>query len=603
RRWSEELAKSLEDASLLLFLCTPHSIDSANCLDEINFALDGDKPTVSVHLQNAELTPGLKLRLSSHQAILKYELGEKEYRAKLVSGIGSYITTAPDVTLELTSADAKRQSVAKAGRGIALLALLVLVIGLFFLWSGREPGTSELSLPGKGVDQNPAQISIVVVSQPVPGFSDRAAIAVLPFINMSDDPKQDYFADGITEDLYIGLQSFQSFPIIATTSTYEYKNSTSGVRQIAETLGVGYLIKGSVRKGAERVRINVQLISHQGQQLWAEKFDFDFADTLMVQDELIQQVLLAIEPKLVITEADRARHVRTQDMEAWDYYLQAVPNVFAPFAYTNLNGEPVTEEQLQEAKKLVEKALALDPNFAAGYRLLNHIYATYAFQFRQFVTDEVASAAIKTALAYGETAQQLSPFEPSVCSCQSALLLMIGKIDTARRLQEEGIRENPSNAYVHVMMAKILQVAGENEQALVEINLGKRLSPRDLGMAQFLQYEATIHQAMGEFEKSVELSEKALLLSRSSYEASFTKILSLYAAGDVDAARDSVMKLHKDTGPGFQPVSAWAYEPFPKAVAARITLDSGEDLSVMTLNQGIKAIFDQLGWQEKDLSR
>lgn len=599
RRWSEELAKSLEDSTLLLYLCTQHSVNSPNCLDEINMALDEDKPTITIHLQSTELTPGLKLRLSSHQAILKYELDEQEYHTKLVSAIGAYLSAVPTVrSFQAVLSDEERQTHSWARYGIAVLAVLIVVIGLFVLWPEMGPETGDIQLPGENLTQKLAELSIVDVSQPVPGFSDRAAIAVLPFVNMSNDPDQEYFADGITEDLYIGLQSFQSFPIIATSSTYEYKNSISDVREIAATLGVGYLIKGSVRKGAKRVRVNVQLISNQGQQLWAEKFDFDFADTLRVQDELIQKVLLAIEPKLIITEADRARHVRTEDMEAWDYYLQAVPNTFAPFAFTNLNGQPVTREQTEYAIELLQKALALDPNFPAAYRLLNHVYSTYVFQFRQFVTDEEANAAIKTALEYGETAQQLSPFEPSVCSCQSALLLIIGEVDAARRLQKEGIRENPSNSTVHAMMAKILQVTGENDRALEEVNLAKRLSPRDLAMTQFLQFEAAIYQAMGEFEKSVELSEKALLLSLVNYEASFTKILSLYAVGDVNAARDSVFKLHEDTAPNFRPISSWN-EPFPKAVAERITLESGEDLNTMTLNQGIKAIFDQLGWQAK----
>ena len=217
---------------------------------------------------------------------------------------------------------------------IALLAIALIVVILDnYVWIDADP------LDG-----------LVDVSEPVPGFSNRAAIAVLPFLNLSDDPKQEYFADGITEDLITALQSFQSFPIIARTSTFRYKNSSEDLRDILSALGAGYIIEGSVRKVDDLVRINVQLNNNQGKHVWADVYTFQFQDALRIQDELVSSVMLAIEPKLIITEADRARFVRTEDMEAWDYFLQAATNTYAPFAFTDLNGQYVSPERLELGK-------------------------------------------------------------------------------------------------------------------------------------------------------------------------------------------------------------------------------------------------------------
>lgn len=614
-RWSEELATALEKSTLFIYFCTPQSVNSHHCLNEVNRSLDTEKPTIAIHLQATTLTPGLLLQLSSHQAILKYELSVEDYRAKLASGVGTYLRASQPGESRSDSVDGNRrtdswerkgvvvlaenrQTDSRVRNGIVVLTVVIVLIGLSVLSSQIGPHTANDEQPS--VSKEVASPSIVDVSKPVPGFSDRAAIAVLPFLNMSADSDQEYFADGVTEDLITGIQSFQSFPVIARTSTFQYKGKGIDVREIAATLGAGYIIEGSVRKvGNDDVRINVQISNHQGQHVLVEKFDFKFADTLQKQDEVIRKILLAIEPKLIISEADRVGYVRTEDMQAWDYYLQALPNTFAIFANTNLSGQPVTREQLEYATTLLHKALDLDPSFAAAYRLLNHTQAYHAGRFRYTMKgEEEYLAAIEKGLEYGEKARQISPFEPSVCSCQSALLLMKGDIDAASRLQQEALRVNPANSFVWVIMAKVLQIEGDYERALHEINMGKRLSPTDIGMTGYLSIEAAIYQSMGQFDKAIEVAQKALLLSPRTYDAEFVRILSLYAQGNVGEARSAVSKLQGKTPAGFNPVARWV-EPFPEVVAERITLDNGNDLKNMSYKEGVKAVFHQLGWQTK----
>ena len=469
--------------------------------------------------------------------------------------------------------------------------LLISLIGAMSLQLLTDDETGAVN-----PSQSPAT-SAVDVSAPVPGFSGRAAIAVIPFVNMSNDPEQEYFADGITEDLITGLQSFQSFPIIARTSTFQYKGKSPDIREVANALGAGYIIEGSVRKVEDDVRINVQLINQEGQHVWAENYDFKFEDVLKIQTQLVSKIMLAIEPELIITEADRSRFVRTEDMEAFDYFLRAATNTFVSFGFTDLNGQPVTPERLELAREYALKAVELDPNFAAGWRLLNHIDGSYLVNLAYLFTPEEQWAVLERAIEYGQISRQLSPFEPTVCSCLAAMLLMHGDVEEALLLQEESLRQNPSNATVHAVMAKILHVFGEDERALEEITIARRLSPEDMAMTTYLYFEAEIHESAGRFVQAVAAANKALLLAPKNYDAQYIKITSLYASGQREQALAAVARLREDTPAGFRPTSAWG-TVFPESVAKSVTVQSGQSLSGLDYNEGLGLVFKELGWSQ-----
>jgi TolB-like protein len=469
--------------------------------------------------------------------------------------------------------------------------LLISLIGAMSLQLLTDDETGAVN-----PSQSPAT-SAVDVSAPVPGFSGRAAIAVIPFVNMSNDPEQEYFADGITEDLITGLQSFQSFPIIARTSTFQYKGKSPDIREVANAVGAGYIIEGSVRKVEDDVRINVQLINREGQHVWAENYDFKFEDVLKIQTQLVSKIMLAIEPELIITEADRSRFVRTEDMEAFDYFLRAATNTFVSFGFTDLNGQPVTPERLELAREYALKAVELDPNFAAGWRLLNHIDGSYLVNLAYLFTPEEQWAVLERAIEYGQISRQLSPFEPTVCSCLAAMLLMHGDVEEALLLQEESLRQNPSNATVHAVMAKILHVFGEDERALEEITIARRLSPEDMAMTTYLYFEAEIHESAGRFVQAIAAANKALLLAPKNYDAQYIKITSLYASGQREQALATVARLREDTPAGFRPTSAWG-TVFPGSVAKSVTVQSGQSLSGLDYNEGLGLVFKELGWSQ-----
>src|ERR1700730_18038491 len=155
--------------------------------------------------------------------------------------------------------------------------------------------------------------------------SEKASIAVLPFVNMSGDPEQEYFADGISEDIVMALSKLRWFFVIARNSSFTYKGKAVHMKQIAEELGVGYVVEGSVRKGGERVRITVQLNDvATGSHIWAERYDRDIADVFAVQDEITEAIVAAIEPQLYAAENFRARRKPPNSMDAWDLVMRAL---------------------------------------------------------------------------------------------------------------------------------------------------------------------------------------------------------------------------------------------------------------------------------------
>lgn len=189
--------------------------------------------------------------------------------------------------------------------------------------------------------------------QPIFSLPDRPAIAVLPFVNMSGEPEQEYFSDGISEDIITALSKLRWFFVIARNSSFNYKSKAFHMKQVADELGVGYLVEGSVRKGGDRVRITVQLNDvATGSTLWAERYDRDLADVFAVQDEITEAIVAAIEPQLYAAENFHAQRKPPDSMDAWDLVMRALSYYWR-----------VTRQDNVVAQALLEKATAIDPNY------------------------------------------------------------------------------------------------------------------------------------------------------------------------------------------------------------------------------------------------
>ena len=439
-----------------------------------------------------------------------------------------------------------------ASRRLERVIAVAVILGLvFFIWDRQKPETA-------------GALAAVDVSAPVPGFSGRAAIAVLPFVNMSDDPEQQYFADGMTEDIITGLQAFRSFPVIARTSTFVYKDVARDMRQIAQELGVGYIIEGSVRKGGDRVRITAQLITADGRHLWADNYDAPLDNLLTVEDEITRKIVNTIEPELLIAEATRVKYVRTEDLEAWDYYLRALAETTLLFGYTDLHGQPVTAERNNKARELALKAVELDPKFAKAYTLLTHIEANLGHIFRGAVSQEEARAAIERSIKYGMLARSISPFDATACSCLSWILVEEGEVETALEIQRAALEVNPSNSNLHAVYAWALLFDGQAERALEEIILAERLSPLDMGMTTYLGIEAIIHLELRDMETAARRALQATVLSPSNIDAQILRILALDQMGRGEEARGVFADLLAAT-PDFTVEALWK-APVPEVL-------------------------------------
>jgi len=322
---------------------------------------------------------------------------------------------------------------------------------------------------------------------------------------------------------------------------------------------------------------------------------------LRIQTQLVSKIMLAIEPELIITEADRTRYVRTEDMEAFDYFLRGITHIPVIFGFTDLNGRPITLERLEMARDYALKAVELDPDFAAGWRLLNHIEGTYLLYFSYLFTEDELLSILERGIEYGQLSRQLSPFEPGVCSCLALMLLMHGDVEEALLLQEESLRLNPSNATVHGIMAKILNTIGDRERALEEITIARRLSPRDMAMSTYLYIEAEIHEDAGRFDRAIIAANKSLLLAPLNYESEYVKTTSLYASGQRELARAAVARLRRDTPDDFMLESVW-HIGFPHSVANKVSLENGKSLQDLSYNEGLLLVFEDLGWTTKPAS-
>src|SRR5437660_2185382 len=200
-------------------------------------------------------------------------------------------------------------------------------------------------------------------------LSDRPAIAVLPFTNLSGEPEQEYFPDGISEDIITALSKLRWFFVIARNSSFVYKGKAVHMKQIAEELGVDYVIEGSVRKSGERVRITAQLNEvATGSHIWAERYDRDLADVFAVQDEITEAIVATIEPQLYAAENFRAQRKAPGSLDAWDLVMRALSHYWR-----------VTRQDNMVAQALLEKATAVDPNYgqALGMLATTHMFSAH----------------------------------------------------------------------------------------------------------------------------------------------------------------------------------------------------------------------------------
>jgi TolB-like protein/tetratricopeptide (TPR) repeat protein len=313
-------------------------------------------------------------------------------------------------------------------------------------------------------DDTNAAASSVTPAQAGLALPQMPSIAVLPFRNMSGDPEQEYFADGVVEEIITGLSRIKWLFVIARNSSFIYKGATVDAKQVGRELGVRYLLEGSVRKAGNRVRITAQMIEAEtGGHLWAERYDHPLDDIFALQDQITLNVVGAIEPNLRKAEANRIERQRPSDLNAYDLVLRALP-----YAYASMPKEAAM------AIPLLEEALKLEPNYGAAHAFLglclHHRYS------RGGLRQEDRIAAIRhahAAIAHGS--------DDATALADAALVIALEEHDasTALKLFDRALELSNSNVFALSGSAIILAYMGKSELAIERAQRALRLSPFD----------------------------------------------------------------------------------------------------------------------------
>jgi adenylate cyclase len=337
-----------------------------------------------------------------------------------------------------------------------------------------------------------------VTTRPALSLPDRPSIAVLPFQNISGDPEQDYFADGMVEDIITGLSRIKWLFVIARNSTFTYKGRAVDVKQVGRELGVRYVLEGSVRKAADRVRITGQLIdATTGAHVWAERYDRKSDDIFALQDEITLSVVGAIEPSLRSAEVERAKRKRPDSLDAYDLVLQALPDVYSRMP-----------EQAKKALVLAKRAIALDPNYALARACAAHSHHTLFL--RGGLNAEHRAAAVRhaqAAIAYGQ--------DDALALTFAGFVLGMDAHDRAAAFAafDAAIVISPSSATTYILGSVILGFAGEAERAAEWAERSLRLSPLDPWRSSAFLTMSIGHFQRGRYEEAAAAGRKAVQCS------------------------------------------------------------------------------------------
>ena len=400
---------------------------------------------------------------NQHRVVTKDDLIASVWGGRIVS----------DSTLT-SRINAARKAVGDSGKDQKLIRTVPRK-GLRFVGAVRiQPNGAD---PAHAIGPQPNGIN--EQSRPALPLPDRPAIAVLPFINMSGDVEQEYFSDGISEDIITALSKLRWFFVIARNSSFVYKNKAVHMKQVAAELGVGYVVEGSVRRGGDRVRITVQLNDvATGSHIWAERYDRDLADVFAVQDEITEAIVAAIEPQLYAAENFRAQRKPPNSLDAWDLVMRALSHYWR-----------VTRQDNVVAQALLEKATAIDPNYgqALGVLAASHTFSAHmGWEDRQTAVSIAERAALTAILADSE--------DPWAHYALGHVYLFTRRFDDSLAEFDLALRLNPNFSLAQGYDGLALAYCGRWEEANVAARRALRLSPRDpfsaiyYGIAAYAQF-------------------------------------------------------------------------------------------------------------------
>jgi TolB-like protein/cytochrome c-type biogenesis protein CcmH/NrfG len=357
---------------------------------------------------------------------------------------------------------------------------------------------------------------------------DRPAIAVLPFVNMSDDPEQEYFSDGISEDLITALSKLRWFFVIARNSSFAFKGKAVHIKQVGEELGVGYVIEGSVRKDGDRVRITAQLNDvATGSHVWAERYDRRVADVFAVQDEITEAIVASIEPQLYATETFHCQRNAPESLDAWGLVMRALSHFWR-----------MTRQDNIVAQTLLEKAIAIDPNYGQALGVLSASHALCAYNGWADMPTAVRIAE-RAALA----ATRSDGDDPWAHYALGCAHLLLRRFDDSLAEFELALKLNPNFALAQSVYGLALAFCGRWEDAYAAASRAVRLSPRDPFSTMYYGIAAYANFVGRNYEEAMRLASVSIRLRGDHVGGHRGLTISAAMAGKPDIASAALQEL------------------------------------------------------------
>ena len=356
----------------------------------------------------------------------------------------------------------------------------------------------------------------------------KPSVAVLPFDNMSGDAEQEYFADGITEDIITGLSKYRTLFVIARNSSFAFKNKSLDIRRIGEKLGVRYVVEGSVRRAGNRVRITAQLIdAAEDRHLWAERYDRELEDIFAVQDEVTFAIVTALEPRLAMSERQRALRKPTESLDAWENYQRGLWHTFQ-----------YRPEDRVATLAFLERAIELDPAFASAYAGLGYALYTYII----LGASEDRDADLDRAFAISREAVRLDEQDPFAWVALTRGHLLRGEHDAAIVDSDTAISLSPNFALAHFGRAHALWHSGRPAEAVRSHDEAMRLCPLDPLMWAYLASKAIALVMLGKYEEAIAISHKSQRQANSAIFSHLAEISALGHLGRSEEACDALAR-------------------------------------------------------------
>ncbi len=353
---------------------------------------------------------------------------------------------------------------------------------------------------------------------------DTPSIAVLPFTNMSGDPEQEYFADGMTEDLITDLSRISGIFVIARHSSFSYKGKQVNVQQVAEDLGVQYVLEGSVRRSGDQVRINAQLIdATTGGHIWAERFDGTMGNVFSLQDHVNRKIVSALKVNLTADDQKRLEKIETYNPDAYDLLLRGLARY-----------QLFSRESSVRAREMFEQAASLDPDYARAYA---NIALTYATDVNFYWTSN-RERSIRLGLEYADKALKLDDSIPQIYMTRSILYLAQRQFQAAIEAALRTIEVHPNYADGYASLAFILSYSGQLERALETIRHTKQINPN--GTAIYLGVEGRILFLLGNYQEALVVLQESVERNPAFDRTHLTLAAAYVQLGQVDDANWAV---------------------------------------------------------------